>query len=245
MARKITLDQLATKMQKHLDGQLKSEAVKPSKHGVIRCLLLINASNAMCLKVTQTHFGDTPKVTMADVRWNRNRGIEDAAVDMPTHEAADARELELTGNNLAPAATPASNTGTSQSSSPAGGTQEAGPTAVMDRALTSATTALNNTLAAIDLKEAKKMAGQVKMHGGRARKAAEALQAEYKPQTKISKTAKAGLTTVQDLITKATAHVESLTGGGGSGGQPASTSGTAGGGESAKVRDVNPADIEF
>lgn len=243
MARKITLTQLESKMRKHLDEQLKDETNKATKHNCIRILLLINASNAMCLKVLHGKFGEAgpPKITMADVRWNRNRGLEEAAVNMPDHDAANARELELTGHNLDPSPSAGSSTGgTGGASAP-----PPSPTDVMDKALTSATTALNSALASADLKEAKKLAGQVKMHAGRARKAAERLQAEHKPQTKIGKAAKAGLNTLQDLIDKAAAHVESLTGGSGSGAPSGSTTGSAAGGESAKSRDVNPADIEF
>ncbi len=104
MAKTITLEQLQEQLTTTLDETL-ADGRRKSKHNIIRALLEAKASNAMALKICQARWPEgKPKVRMADIRWNRNRAMEDPALQMLDHEEADAHELELAGENLAPAA---------------------------------------------------------------------------------------------------------------------------------------------
>lgn len=70
-----------------------------SKHGCIRVLIVQGASNQMVLEVLAAWFKEHggPKIKMADVRWNRNRGLEDKDLSILGHEEATTAECEALG----------------------------------------------------------------------------------------------------------------------------------------------------
>lgn len=103
MATKITLDQLKAQHLKHLVAEIKKSEKRLSKHGLIRIPLLKGASNAMALAVVTEHLdGGSPKISPADVRWNRNQWLKDDSDNAIGHAAADTREKNRTGSMLEP-----------------------------------------------------------------------------------------------------------------------------------------------
>ena len=101
---KITLEQLQKRHATHLEKELKKDDAPSNKHGLIRIVLKNGASNAMALAVVSTHTGGKPKVTMADVRWNRNQWKNENDGDYIGHAEADAKEQRSTGTMLDPCA---------------------------------------------------------------------------------------------------------------------------------------------
>ena len=99
---KITLEQLQKRHTTHLEKELKKDDAPSNKHGLIRLVLKNGASNAMALAVVSTHTGGRPKVTMADVRWNRNQWKNENGGDYIDHAEADAKEQRSTGTMLDP-----------------------------------------------------------------------------------------------------------------------------------------------
>ena len=101
MAR-FTLEQVETKITKAFTAaQAKAvkDGVSLKKHDLIRAVLVTGASNQMALKVLTTHV-EKPIIRMADVRWNRNKWLQEAPETALTHAAADEKELKATGTNL-------------------------------------------------------------------------------------------------------------------------------------------------
>ena len=135
MARKITLEQLEQRLVTALAKELKNHEGTVGKHVVLRILVLQKASNAMALKIAVAHFGEKPKIRMPDVRWNRNRALEDDSLkDVLDHGQADAHEKSLTGTNLDPSpegrgATPRQPPSDGTSTATTGNTGAGGPDA--------------------------------------------------------------------------------------------------------------------
>ena len=234
MARKITLDQLQKRLNTAVDKHLKDNDLKDAetRHIVLAVLMSEGATDAMCLLVCRERGYD--KTLRQEIRWSRNRGREYPGTDIPTNEEAMAKELELTGSNVdwdggqRQARTDTGSSGSGQQRQPreqqtSGKSGNAADSTAI-KAAKKAKETLANVEATTDVKEARKLAGQVKMHAGRCRKAAEASE-----DAKDQRAAKA----MQGLINKAEKHVKALE-------DAAKVGSGTGGGD-----DIDPDEIDF
>ena len=217
MARRITIEQLQKRLNTAVDQHIKVQDLQEheTRHIVLAVLMAEGATDAMALAISKAR--GYPKTLRQEVRWSRNRGREYPGTTIPTNEEAQAQELALTGSNLdydggqrqkspedggssgsKPAETQQSGRGTGKGT---GGETQAPPDSPAVKAARTAKATLDKVEAATDLKEAKKLSGQVKMHAGRAIKAAESSGDE-----RDGRAAKA----VKGYITKATKAVAEL-----------------------------------
>ena len=205
MARKITLEQLQKRFNKAVDDHVKAEGIDTeTRHIVLAVLMTQGCSDLMALKVCADRGYD--KTLRQEVRWARNRGREYPGVDIPTNAEAVEKEFELTGVNVETDAGKRERKGEAAPKEKAAPKAKAAPEpdSPVVKAANACQTALDKCLAATDVKDARRQAGQVKRQAGLAQRYAQ--EGGVAPQSKIGKMAKA----TKGMMDQAIAHVDSL-----------------------------------